>query len=80
MVAEKYFTADAALRYKYEQREKFLRDQCSRENHAREAGKAEGDKQRLLQDIRNLMDSLDLTPDKAMFFMLCTNIAFLPEC
>ena len=24
MVAEKYFTADAALRYKYEQREKFL--------------------------------------------------------
>ena len=62
MIAEDYFTADAALRYKYEQREKFLRDQRSRENYARE----EGDKQRLLQDIRNLMDSLNLTANQAM--------------
>lgn len=78
MVAEKYFTADAALRYKYEQREKFLRDQRSREEYARAEGraegkaegraegKAEGDKQRLLQDISNLMDSLNLTATQAM--------------
>ena len=62
MVAEKYFTADAALRYKYEQREKFLRDQRSRENRAIE----KGDKERLLKDIRNLMDSLNWSADKAM--------------
>ena len=62
MIAEKYFTADAALRYKYEQREKFLRDQRSRENRAIE----KGDKQRLLKDIRSLMDSLNWTADKAM--------------
>ena len=42
MIAEKYFTADAVLRYKYEQREKFARDQRSRENYALEKGLKEG--------------------------------------
>ena len=42
MVAEKYFTADTALRYKYEQREKFLRDQRSPQAQAEEKGRAKG--------------------------------------
>lgn len=36
------------------------------ESQGEAKGKAIGDKNRLLQDIRNLMDSLDLSADKAM--------------
>ena len=62
MVAEKYFTADAALRYKYEQREKFLRDQRSREEYARE----EGRKEKEVEDVKNLMKNTGWTLEKAM--------------
>ena len=58
MVAEKYFTADAALRYKYEQREKFLRDQRSRENHAREEGREEGREEEKDRGIVKMISSL----------------------
>ena len=58
MVAEKYFTADAALRYKYEQREKFLRDQRSRENYAREEGREEGREEEKDRGIVKMISSL----------------------